>query len=410
VTFHTQTKLLRKQSTSAGRRQPEALQIHHDANLFGARLFALVAVLAVSIGSVCAGPRPAPQFMPYELPGPSTDVVTTVTITNRVDPAWLQPPTEPFTLGPGDKVEIQLMGEPASRAPTIVAPDGKIYYNLLPGIDVWGLTLSQAKDRMEQAFTRYVREKPQLSLTLRDVASKRIWILGRVQVPGVYSVAAPVTLLEAISDAGGALSRASFQDQHAADVTEDLADLKRSFVVREGKCLPVDFSRLLTEGDLSQNIYLHPDDFIYFPASAARQVYVLGAVTQPQPVPYHVGLTAAAAVASAYGTLHDADLAHVAIVRGSLSRPQMTVFNMRHAVKGQAMDFDLEPGDIVYVPLSPYRYIDHYLQIILDTFTSSVAINAGSRVVGVPNSGAGIFIPIGSGIQVIPPTVPPPIH
>ena len=55
--------------------------------------------------------------------------------------------------------------------------------------------------------------------------------------------------------------------------------MKRSFVVRQGKCLPVNFEKLLINGDLSQNIYLEPDDFIYFPSAAARDVYVLGAVT-----------------------------------------------------------------------------------------------------------------------------------
>jgi hypothetical protein len=65
----------------------------------------------------------------------------------------------------------------------------------------------------------------------------------------------------------------------------------------------------------------------------------------------------------------------------------------------------------VYVPLSPYRYLDHYLEVILDTFVSSAAINAGTRVVGVPTTGeAGVFIPVGSGVQIIPPAAPPPIH
>ena len=103
--------------------------------------------------------------------------------------------------------------------------------------------------------------------------------------------------------AGGTLSMTSFRDQDAAGIGEELADLKRSFVLRHGKLLPVDFNRLLHEGDLSQNIYLEPDDFVYLPAATARQVYVLGAVTQPRPVPYMEGMTVAGAVASAYGTL-----------------------------------------------------------------------------------------------------------
>jgi len=67
----------------------------------------------------------------------------------------------------------------------------------------------------------------------------------------------------------------SFRDQAAAGIGEELADLKHSFVLRQGKLLPVNFNRLLNEGDLAQNIYLEPDDFVYVPAGTARDVYVL---------------------------------------------------------------------------------------------------------------------------------------
>ncbi len=292
-----------------------------------------------------------------------------------------------------------------------MAPDGKLYFDMLPGLDVWGLTLSQTEARIQKGYSQYVREPPPVTVILREVASRHVWIMGRVQAPGIYPLAAPMSLLEAIAEAGGTMSLASYRDQEAAGVGEELADLRRAFVVREGKCLPVDFERLLTEGDLSQNIYLEPDDFIYFPSAASRDVYVLGAVTQPRLVPYHAGMTVAGAVAGGYGTLTGAYLSHVAVVRGALSRPRLMVVDYRRVIRGQAGDVPLEPGDIVYVPFSPYRYIEHYLDVIIDTFASSAAINAGTSLVGVPNTGtAGVFIPVGSGVQVIPPAAPPPIH
>ena len=242
--------------------------------------------------------------------------VGTVTLTNELDRRLLEVPTRMFTLGPGDRLELELIGDPLSRTITVVGPDGKLYFNLLSGVDVWGLTLTDAKARLESSFTNFHREQPRIAMTLRGVESKRFWVLGSVQAPGVYAMATPKTLLESIAMAGGTLSMTSFQDQSAAGIGEELADLKRSFVLRQGKLVPVDFNRLLYEGDLSQNIYLEPDDFVYLPAAAARQVYVLGAVTQPRPVPYMEGMTVAGAVASAYGTLSDAYLPHVAVVRG----------------------------------------------------------------------------------------------
>lgn len=352
--------------------------------------------------------RPSGPLAPPPTVGPAPE---SIVITNQLDPALLQPPTNFFTLGPGDRLEIQILGNPASKVTTMVAPDGKLYFDLLAGIDVWGLTLGQTRMRLEQAYSKYVRTPPQISVVLRGVGSKRIWILGRVQAPGIYPMTGPMTLLEAISLAGGSLTLTSFQDQDAAGVGAELADLQHSFVVRNGKLLPVDFVRLLADGDMSQNIYLQPDDFIYMPSAVAQAVYVLGAVTQPRLVPYHTGMTVAGALAGAYGSLKDAYLTHVVVVRGSLSRPHITVVDLKQTMRGETNDIAVRPGDIVYVPLSPYRYINHYIDVILNTFVSSVAINEGTRVVGVPQTGAaGVFIPVGSGIQVIPPAAPPPVQ
>src|SRR5882757_4377387 len=77
-------------------------------------------------------------------------------------------------LGPGDRVEIEIAGDPASRIATLIGPDGKIYYQVLPGIDVWGLTLAQAREALEHALTDLYREVPRVTLTLREVSSKQV--------------------------------------------------------------------------------------------------------------------------------------------------------------------------------------------------------------------------------------------
>jgi polysaccharide biosynthesis/export protein len=344
-------------------------------------------------------------------PPANTVTANTIVVSRKLDPAWLKPSPDLFTLGPGDRLEIEVLGDPASRAITIVAPDGKLYFNFLEGIDVWGATIAQAKASLENQLANYVREKAQVSIILRGVESKRIWVLGRVQAPGVYAMAAPMTLLEAISMAGGTLSLSNYRDQEAAGISQELADLRHSFVIRQGKVLPVDFERLLNRGDLSQNIYLQPDDFVYLPAARAKVVYVLGAVTQPRAIVYSEGLTAAAAVASAYGTLKGAAMHDIAVIRGSLTEPQVTIVDYKNVIRGEAHDMALQPHDIVYVPFSRFRYIQHYIEIAINTFASAAAINAGeAAVTKTPTAGAGVFIPVGSGIQVIPPTSPPPIH
>jgi polysaccharide export outer membrane protein len=371
----------------------------------------LLATLVV-MTALLLGCRHTPKTTQFAPATPSSVVESDiVSITNTIDPTWLKPSTNLFTLGPGDRLEIEMVGDLPSRMTTVVAPDGKLYFSLLPGVDVWGLTIAEAKDKLEQGFSEYLRERPRVSIILRAVESKRVWVLGRVQVPGVYSMAAPMTLLEAVSMAGGTMALTSFRDQAAAGINEELADLRRSFVLRQGKRLPVDFTRLINEGDLTQNIYLQPDDFVYFPGAIAREVYVFGAVTQPRGVPYTEDLTVAGAIASSFGTLKDAYLSHVAVVRGSLTEPQITVLDYKKVVRGEARDVVLQAGDIVYVPFSPYRYLKRYAELIVNTFVSSTAINAGSYAVSTtPVLPAGIFIPAGSGIQVIPPTAPPPVR
>lgn len=349
-----------------------------------------------------------PQFATFQ-PAPIQSAgPNMVKIPNHLDPSWLHAPTNLFTLGPGDKVEIELLDDPASKTTTTVGPDGKVYFNLLPGIDVWGLTPGQAKTTIEQNLSNYIRGTPRVNLTLREVGSKRVWLLGRFQAPGVYGLPAPMTLLEAISMAGGSLTFTGTKDVTGGPLGEDLADLRHSFVVRNGKLLPVDLYNLLNKGDLSQNIYLQPDDFVYFAPSFAREVYVLGAVVQPRPVAYTDGMTLAAAVAGAYGTVRDAYLYHVVIVRGTMTQPEITVVDYKAIVHGKAPDIALEPHDIVYVPWAPYRYLRKYAEIALNTFVSSVAINAGATLFPRgAGTGTGIFIPVGSGVQVIPPTAPP---
>ena len=291
--------------------------------------------------------------------------------TNSLPKEWLKPPVEPFTIGPGDVLEIELMGEPG-RSRLLVCPDGKIYYQLLNGVEVWGLTLRQAGDLVEKGMSKYqLLPKPRVSVTVQSVGSKRIWLLGRVQAPGVYPLATPMTLLEALTMAGGPITSGD----------SDLASLQESFVMRQGQLLPVDFQRLLRLGDMSQNLYLQADDFIYMPSSFQQQVHLFGAVRQPGPVPFRHELTLLSAVASAGGARGGAFLSQVAIVRGSMTYPRVAIVDLGDIQKGKATDVLLEPRDIIFVPNSPYVTILSYVKNIVTTFVRTVAINEGVRAV-----------------------------
>jgi len=334
-----------------------------------------------------------------------TATLSAATVTNDLSPELLRPSDDFFMLGPGDQLEIEIVGNAASRAAVTVGPDGRIYFNLLPGLDVWGLTIPQSKSLLEKELARYLTE-PQVTVTLKAVTSKSVWLLGRLNRPGVYPKTGPMTLLESIALAGGA-SRSASQI-----TTEELADLRHSFVVRQGQFIPVDFYRLLREGDMSQNIYLQPDDFVYVPSALAQEIYVLGAVKAPRAVPYGDHMTLVSAMANAVGPqkfdylstrevdngpfTKDAYLSHIAIVRGSLATPQIAVVNYSDIIKGKAQDVRLEPGDIVYVPNSPYTTLKRYVNMIVNTFVTTVAANEGIRA-GGGEVGVGVSVPVGTG-------------
>lgn len=359
--------------------------------LTGALLTLIVAGCASRTGPV----QPTP---------PPTAIKAPVTAIEKktFDASLLESPAESFTLGPGDELEIEVLGDIATRSRLVVGPDGKIYFYVLPGLDVWGLTLAETQDLISRELKNFVRSPQPVSLTLLSVQSQRVWVLGRTTKPGVYPIAGPTRLLEAISLAGGPVSASSFTSLTSASgigsrgATDEAADLSRSFIIRDGKMLPVDFNRLLRDGDLSQNIYLRADDFIYMPSATSQEVHVLGAVAQARTVNYTSQLTLAQAVANAGGSIPNAHTTHVAIVRGSLSEPQMTVVDYQGIIHGRTPDVLLEANDIVYVPYTPYRTLTRYANLVLDTFARTVGATEGARAFS--DEEVNISLSVGGGV------------
>jgi protein involved in polysaccharide export with SLBB domain len=315
-----------------------------------------------------------------------------VEVTNVVKAEWLKPPTNLFRLGPTDVIEIETLGEASSRVQSAVGPDGKIYYGLLPGVFVWGLTLAETRDLLEKEMSKYLRVKPEMTVTLRTVGSQRVWVMGSVQNPGVYTMRAPMRVIEAVAQAGGPLADPG--------MNAGVPNLDYSFLLREGVPVRLDFARLIRNGDLSQNIYLQPDDFLYLRPGVIRNIYVLGAVRRPtvistfgeasasipavrmpSTVGYRDQTTLAAAIAAAGGTAEYAQRYKIAVVRGSLSNPRIAAVDLTDIMKGRAPDVTLEPGDIVYVPYVPWYRLGVLAQEILGTFVQTWAANEGYNAV-----------------------------
>ncbi|MCC5023904.1 MAG: polysaccharide biosynthesis/export family protein [Candidatus Synoicihabitans palmerolidicus] len=306
--------------------------------------------------------RTGPQFDPYELP--PTVPFASVQTANGPDPELRMEPTEPFELGVGDLIEIEVLEAGGTRRVCRVMPDGLIYYDLLSGFHAEGLTLLELKSALEIELAAHYRS-PQVGLILRGVTSKRIWVLGRVNTSGLYALNQPTTVLEALARAGGLFS------SRFSGTTEELADLKHSFLVRAGELLPVDCYALLREGDMRQNIYL--------PSALSKQIYVLGAVTKPRAVGFMDQVTLVSAIASAFDVLPRAHTRRILIVRGRFTNPQVAVVDYEAIRRGKIPDSPLEPGDLVWVPDSPWTNLTDYTKLVLNTFVRTVAANEGAR-------------------------------
>ena len=301
----------------------------------------------------------------------------------------LAPPSTPFTLGPGDRIAIDIVEDVYGPSDTVVGPDGKIYYDLLPGLNVWGLSLEDVQTLLEVQLSTYLRS-PTVSVNTTWIASKQVWLLGRLARPGVYPMRSPMTIIEAIATAGG-LDVSQF-----TGTTEELADLDHSFVIRDGELIPVDFRQLIHFGDLSQNIYLQSGDYVYLPSTSSKEVMVLGAVNLPRSIGFRNQMTLVSAIANAEDVIEGAFLTQVAIIRGSLKEPSIAIVNFADIRKGKAPDVQLEPRDIVYVPFRPHQKLFDYANLIVDTFVRTVAANEGANAVSEQARPVGVNIGIGN--------------
>lgn len=309
---------------------------------------------------------------------PQTVEFGAVSEPRRPDPKLLRPPEEPFRLGVGDLIEIEVLEVGGTRRVCRVMPDGKIYYDLLRGFKAEGLTTAELKTQLAVVLAEHYRS-PQVGVILRGVNSRKVWVLGRVNTSGLYALNQPTTVLEALARAGGLFS------SRFSGTTEELADLRHSFLVRDGTLMPVDFYALLREGDMLQNIYLKDGDYIYLPSALSKQVFVLGAVNKPRAVGFMDQVTLVSSIASAFDVLPTAYTRRVIIVRGRFTDPQVAVVDYEAIRRGTAPDVPLEPGDVVWVPASPWNNLEDYTRLVLNTFVRTVAANEGARF-AVPNA------------------------
>jgi polysaccharide biosynthesis/export protein len=107
-----------------------------------------------------------------------------------------------FVIGPEDLLQISVWKNESLSRQLPVRPDGKISLPLLHDVQAAGLTPMQLRDKIAAALAEFM-PNPEVSVTVLEVRSYRVSVLGEVQKPGVLQLKAPTTVLEAIALAGG---------------------------------------------------------------------------------------------------------------------------------------------------------------------------------------------------------------
>ena len=245
-----------------------------------------------------------------------------------------------YVIGVADVIAVSVLDNRDLDTVATVNPGGKIALPLIGEVQAAGLTAAELAQRLTDEYAKKVKA-PQVTVSLREVNSYRFYFVGKVARPGMYTSRSEVTLLQAISMAGG--------------VVEGV-DLAQAYVARGTERVPVDFVRLIRHGDLTQNITLSPDDTIVLPDNPQHVIYVMGEVRQPGMLPFvkERNWTATKAVAAVGGFSQYAARSRSYIIREEGGRKLTIPIDFNDLMKNPeaGKDVPLSAGDILVVPQS----------------------------------------------------------
>jgi polysaccharide export outer membrane protein len=283
---------------------------------------------------------------------------------------------EAYRVGAGDTVLVAVYGHPElSIAPyagstlsaqgarlsgLVIDNDGSIQFPLLGSVQVAGKTADQLRSFLERDLAVYVKE-PKVTVQVVFNGSIRYYLLGQFAQPGLKYSDRPLRLLEALSLGGSVLL--------------DRASLRTAYVARGSKRLPIDFRRLVLDGDLRQNIKLRSGDVILVPDKTSEQAFVFGGAHDSNPkggaVQFINGrLTLLQALAQAgfgFRERTQGRLSETYVIRSEGARGELFIVDATKILSGEAAPFELAPGDVVYVPLTALASWNEALSQILPT-------------------------------------------
>ena len=158
-----------------------------------------------------------------------------------------------YKIGPQDVLRIDVWKEPDISRVIPVRPDGKISLPLLNDVQASGLTAMELAASLRESLSKYLTN-PQVTVTVNEINSRRVYITGEVIHPGIFPLLPNMTVLQALSSAGGFTQFAKLKSIYVLR-TESGKQVKHPFNYKE-----------VVKGNLAeQNISLLPGDVIVVP-------------------------------------------------------------------------------------------------------------------------------------------------
>ena len=181
-------------------------------------------------------------------------------------------PGQDYRVGPKDVLKVTIWGHDDLSRLVVVSADGSFQFPLVGDVQVAGLTPASVETRLRDLLGRDYLVNPQVSVSVQEYRSQRVFVLGEVEKPGTYALTGETTLLDVISQAGGPGKTAG---RHVVVVRAPAAEGPVAPGALGSTTLRADLKRLL-DGAAGENIPVHSGDTVFIPK--VTQFFVLGEV------------------------------------------------------------------------------------------------------------------------------------
>ncbi len=259
-----------------------------------------------------------------------------------------------YLLGPGDQLEISApeLTELANKQ-IRVDGEGDIEVPLGGRVHVAGLTAQKTEEELNKVLSKYIRH-PQVVVSVAEVRSQPVSVLGAVNTPGVHQVQGHKTLLEMLALAGGIRPDAGYSIRITRESDWGCIPLPNAQLDASGRfsVAELNLKKIMEAKNPEENIQIFPHDVISVPK--AEMVYVIGEVKRSGGfvLGEHQSMSVLQALSLAEGLNSTADTRHARILRldrNADQRVEMAV-DVKGILSGKGRDVPLQGDDILFVP------------------------------------------------------------